>query len=52
MQLIWLPGVQLPAPLQVAAVVSVPFVHEAPPPQFVVLPGKTQLFRFSAVPSQ
>jgi hypothetical protein len=52
MQLIWLPGVQLPAPLQVAADVSVPLVHEAAPPQLVAPPGKTQLFRFTAVPSQ
>jgi hypothetical protein len=44
--------VQLPAPLQVAAVVRVSATHEAAAPQPVDAPAKTQALRFWVVPSQ
>jgi hypothetical protein len=50
-QLIIVAGPQTPAPLQTRPVVRVLFEHEAEPHE-VVLPGKTQAFRFCVVPSQ
>jgi hypothetical protein len=52
MQLIVVPVLQVPVPSQVLAEVNVEFVHEAGAPHGVPPPGKTQLLRFAAVPSQ
>lgn len=49
-QVIIVEAVQAPAPLQTAAEVAVPLVHDAAAPHEVVVPGNTQLVRF--VPSQ
>ena len=42
---------QAPDPLHAAALVSVPFAHEAALPHVVVLPGNTHVRRFCVVPS-